>query len=136
MANVNGLSGWPKEEIPDDDYLYLRVHRNHQSHGELGFAAFRDRPPPPDQAGKSGMSTHWSRYATPESAQARAKSPENIGVVRMPVGGVRAIPRLSVEHTPLAEDRSHSDVLGPKDTESRLQLKRVCEWVVPTPPEN
>ncbi len=133
MADDNRLTEFEKEDIPDVDLLYLRVPKACQEEGELAPAAFRDREPPKGAPGEPGMSTHWSRYATPKSAHGRSRHPERTGVVRMIVGEVRAIPRLTVQHTPTADDRSHTDVFGPKDTESRLRLTRCCEWVIPIP---
>lgn len=137
MADADGLGEWQAEEIPDTDDLYLRVHRNHLLDGELDFAAFRDQEPPPGVVGKKGMSTHWSKYADPDwIVQNRARSPKDTGIVRLNVGEVRRIPRLSVEHTPRPDDRSHTDVYGPKDTQSRLLLMRASRWVMRVPPKN
>ena len=134
MASGDRLE-WLAEEIPDSDLLYLRVHRNHAPDGELGFAAFRDHSPPGNALAKAGMSTHWSKYADPEEIiEHKTRSPQDNGIVQMLVGDVRAIPRLSVEHTPLPDDRSHTDVFGPKDTQSRLALQRACSWVIRVPP--
>jgi len=128
---------WPTEEIPNDDKLYLRVHRSHFVEGELIPAAFRDRPPPPNEDGKPGMSTHWCRYAEPEWIISNlARSPQDTGIVSMLVQDVREIPGLTVEHTPRSGDRSHADVFGTKDVQSRLLLSRACkEWPIPIPPK-
>jgi len=80
------------------------------------------------------MSTDWSRYSTPEETLARARKPEDNGVVEMVVGAVRAIPNLRVEHVPLPENRAHSEVFGKKDVEARVLLQRACRWSLPIKP--
>jgi hypothetical protein len=77
------------------------------------------------------MSTDWSKYSTPEATQGRARKPEDNGVVEMAVGSVRAISSLTVEHTPLPENRAHAEVFGAKDVETRVLLSRACRWVIP-----
>ena len=80
------------------------------------------------------MSTDWAQYSTPQETQSRAKSspPRDNGVLKLNVGGVRAIEGLSVQHTPLEENRAHTDVFGDKkaNPKVRLMLKRLAEWVV------
>src|ERR1051326_2212343 len=110
------MTNWPAEEIPNEDTLYLRVHKNYVQSDELQPAVFRDHG--------DGMSTHWSRYClSAMEARPHASSPADNGVVSLSVGGVRAIP-LIVEHTPVADppDRSHTDVRGSKTAEVRLRL--------------
>lgn len=127
MADSNGLIAYPKEHIPDEDYLYLRVHRYHQEGGELNPSAIRDHD--------GGMSTCWERYSTAEEARQRAAHPEDNGVVRMLVRRVRGIPGVQVDHSPLPDNRSHTDVLGDKkDQEIRAKLLSACEWVIPIYP--
>ncbi len=80
------------------------------------------------------MPTDWSKYATPEETLRRAKVPSDNGVIGMVVGEIREIPGLRVEHSPLTENRSHTDVFGKKDPEVRLQLLRGCRWMIRVPP--
>ena len=131
MADSGGLTSWPVENIPDLDRLYMRVHRNNQVDGVPTPGAFRDHPPDGE---RPGMSTDWSRYSTPEETLARARKPEDNGVVEMVVGAVRAIPNLRVEHVPLPENRAHSEVFGKKDVEARVLLQRACRWSLPIKP--
>lgn len=79
------------------------------------------------------MSTDWSKYATPEDTLCRAKIPSDNGVIGMVVGEVRGIPGLTVEHSSLPENRSHTDVFGKKDPEVRLRLLRICRWMIRVP---
>jgi hypothetical protein len=52
----------------------------------------------------------------------------------MVVGEIRGIPGLTVEHSPLPENRSHTDVFGNKDPEIRLRLLRTCLWMIRVAP--
>ncbi len=58
---------WPIEFIPDQDYLYRRVHANllQISHGfdEIPPYAFKDN---------NGISTDWNKYTSPQQSQQRA----------------------------------------------------------------
>ncbi len=80
-----------------------------------------------------GMSTDWSRYSTPEQTRDRRRKPQENLVVQMEVGNVRSIPGQSVEHTPLPENRAHTDVCGEKNEEARLLLRRSATIVVALP---
>lgn len=117
------MSDYPAEAIPDDDVLYLRVHRAHFLRGEVLSPAFRNHPP-------GGLSTNWSRYSSPEETRSQARqAPENYGVLGMNVGAVRAIPHQVVRHTPLPENRAHTDVLGPKEDVAILAgFQRACGY--------
>jgi hypothetical protein len=104
-----------------------------------------------DPTGQRGMSTDWSRYATPEETRRRGRRhpPSANGVVSLRVGSVRAIPLQRVEHTPIFRDpedpdhpnnRSHCDVLGPKSkdetgdrilsTEIRNRFQSLAIWEI------
>lgn len=109
------------EVIPDEDALYLRVHRAHFARGEVLSPAFRNHPP-------GGLSTNWSRYSSPEETRAQARQPpENYGVLGMKVGSVRAIPQQEVVHSPLPDNRAHADVVGPKADEAILDgFQKAC----------
>lgn len=105
------MSEYPAEAIPDQDNLYLRVHRNHFLRGEILSPAFKGHPP-------GALSTNWCKYSTPKEARAQGRQPpENYGVVGLRVGAVRKIPQQVVLHSPLPENRAHTDVRGPKGTD-------------------
>ena len=116
------VESWPQEPIPDEDKLFMRVHRQWTRDGNPIPGAFQNR-------GK-GMSTDWARYSTPAETLNRAKKPEENGVLKFSVGEVRAIPNQTVEHTPIKMNRAHTDVSGIKDEDVRLKLTRVCRWVI------
>lgn len=118
-------AAWPQEAIPDADTLLMRVHRNNFPDGQLAPGVFRDI--------EGSMSTDWIKYSTAEQTRQRARTPAANGVLRLPVGGVRADASPRVEHTPdiARGNRAHADVTGEKSTENRLKLLRLSEWVIP-----
>jgi hypothetical protein len=118
----SAMSNWPKEEIPDQDSLFMRVHRNNAPDGELAPGAFRD-------IGR-GMSTDWQKYSTAEETRARAGVPQKNGVTCMVAGGVRSC-GLLVEHDPIPVNRAHTEIVGIKSTEVRFKLLRLARWVMP-----
>jgi hypothetical protein len=130
----DGVIPWPVEEIPDDDALYMRVHRQWiKPDGSLWPVSSKNRP---DDSG--GMSTDWDRYSTPEETRSRGRRPADNAVIAMNVGAVRAIPEQSVVHSPirgypeLPDNRAHTDVFGPKerDPKTRLQFLSVATMVL------
>ena len=124
-----------EEYIPDDDRLYYRVHINFvaSNGGKIGPNCFHD------PTGR-GMSTDWSKYATPERTR-NAKGPERAtqyGISQLPVGRVRQIDELSVVHAPEEDNDAHSHVLGLSTvgelkTQQRLELYEACggTWLIP-----
>jgi hypothetical protein len=118
---------WPVEQIPNEHFLFFRLHRNYmQFDDEIPQGAFRDQD--------GGMSTDWEKYSRAEETQRRAlkSPPEENGVLRLNVGGVREIKPLLVEHTLEPGNRAHTNVFGDKkkDPEARLKLQRLAEWVI------
>jgi hypothetical protein len=116
------VAGWPKEEIPDHDRLFMRAHRVFVSQGKLAPGVFRDHG--------AGMSSDWERYSTAAETLKRAADPSKNGIIQLVAGSVRAIEGLTVEHTPILTNRAHSDVIGEKTTEVRLRLKRAAQWAI------
>jgi len=119
---------WPVEIIPDHDKLYCRVHKTYIKPLGIEPSAFANRP-----TGSNSMSVDWAKYATPDETRRRAKKPIENAVVQFETGRVRTIPTLSVEHSPDQEraNRAHSDVIGDKNAEVRIQLSRIFELVIP-----
>lgn len=79
------------------------------------------------------MSTDWSKYSTPGEAQQRARVPEDNGVVSLSVAAVREEAMQRVQHSPLEDNRAHTDVIGDKGkgTRARLMLRRIARWEIP-----
>lgn len=126
---------WPPEDIPDNDIIYMRVHRQKfNPDGTVQPGAFQNKG--------DGMSTDWAKYAAPEDTQRRGRVPRDNGVVSMVVGRVRQIPGQTVVHTPIWSpkpeecNQSHTDVYGDKkkDPETRVLFRRLCRIVIPLPP--
>lgn len=118
------MSAWPKEEIPDSDRLFMRVHRIFVQGRGLAPGVFRDH--------ETGMSTDWEKYATSRETLERARKPGDNGVISFVTGAVRSIAELQVEHEPLYPDhRAHTEILGQKSPEVRLKLLRLTSWEVP-----
>src|SRR5437870_13118924 len=71
VANEIGTT-WEAEEIPNEDFLFMRVHHSYlDDDGESIPGAFRNQPPK-----IGGMSTDWQKYSTPEHTIARARQPK------------------------------------------------------------
>lgn len=128
---------WSAEEIPDQDLLFVRVHRMWlRKSGGVSPGFFKNRPD--ERTG--AMSTDWSKYSSAEETRLRARKPEDNAVGRLLVAEVRAIPDQIVVHTPiqndphLADNRSHTDVKGPKeetDLEIQDRFASICAIVLP-----
>ena len=122
---------WPKEEIPNGNCLFLRVHKNNWENGPNAGALS-------PHAG--GLSVNWcvraSAFETVLQAantldpKGKAKRPESYGLVVIPVSKARGDVRLTVEHCPKVNNRAHTNILGIPEqdcddrTELRFKLKR------------
>ena len=124
---------WPKENIPDNNCVFMRAHRQHFSLGELGHGVFRRR--------KEGLSVDWDRYSTAEKTRDRANSdPNDNAVISLLVSCIRKIQPLAVEHDPISlppekRNRAHSLIRNlPKAadlTEARFKLRKCAHIVIP-----
>lgn len=123
-----------REDIPDSDILFHRIHIHilSQHGGKLAPNCFRD---PTGQ----GLSCDWSKYSDADTCRKRTGKPHEYGVTSFSVGKVRKIQNLVVEHSPLAENVSHSDIkgLGTKAllTEQRHDLYEACDRTLILSPE-
>lgn len=123
---------WPSEEIPDEDRLFMRVHKNFLLGAEDDYippGVFRDQGP--------AMSTDWEKYSSPEQSRERARKPEVNGVIALVAGPVRTDAGQEVVHTPDEPrgNRAHTDVRGKKDGDPRvrLALQRCARWEIKVP---
>jgi len=123
------MSEFEREEIPDEDTLYMRVHKMWVREGELTPGTFRNHG--------DGMSTDWSKYSYPTQTKNRVvnynKDPDNYGVLSMNVENVRQIPDQVVTHKPLEDNRAHSDVEGVKETKQRALYLEIVSWEITLP---
>jgi hypothetical protein len=123
---------WPTEQIPDVDLLFMRVHKNDIQNGQPIPGVFKNR----GEGEQEGMSTDWSKYSTPEQTKLRAINQAwRGGVIQIVVGEVRKVPRQTVEHAPLRENRAHTNVKGPKKggiegTQIRYLFMRTWSWAI------
>ena len=118
---------WEGEEIPDEDFLFMRVHQDYwDDEGEPIPKAFRNHPKK-----TGGMSTDWQKYFTPEETRQRGRDAAANIVIQLLTGTVRKIPDQSVVHTPDVENnnRAHSDVFGEKTTEVRERFMQIYQKV-------
>ncbi len=123
---------WPKEDIPDNASLFMRIHKRFILAGDVGPHAFRDHA--------RGMSVDWDKYSTPQETRNRARIASDNAVISLVAGAVRAIEPLVVEHAPIQDNsfeeggnplkpnRAHSEVIGEKTTEVRVKLSRTWRW--------
>ena len=95
---------YPVEHIPGQDSLYRRVPRGWlTTAGELHPGVLRVEG--------DGISADWEKYSSPEESRSRATSPETTGIIGLLTGDVRSVPGLDVLHSPLPENRAHSNVV-------------------------
>jgi len=109
------------EDIPDEDFLYMRVHTtNIDDDGEPFPRAFKNQPTEQD-----GMSVDWSKYTTPIETKNRARKPNENVVIQFMAGNARTIPNQSVEHKPINNppNQAHSEVLGSKKTPTEVRAR-------------
>jgi len=109
----------------------MRAHRAHFQGDKLGPGVFR--------AQGGALSVDWQRYSSPEETKQRAKKPDENAVIVIPVGGIREVKPLRLEHTPIYPlNRAHSEVFDLPEreqlAEARVKLLRVAEIVIPLPP--
>ena len=131
MVEKTNVTKWPIEDIPDEDDLYYRIHKEFFEEDTIIIPSASFRP-----QGNS-MSTDWNKYSTPEKLNQRAKKPEDNRIVEMNVGDVRVIP-LIINHAPdyVEMNRAHTDVFGliglPKSKLSKIrtQLASLSSWVI------
>jgi hypothetical protein len=133
---------WPKEEIPNEAAMFMRLPRKLVPNNEVGPNVFREHG--------RGMSVDWNKYSTPEETRKRSRKspPQDNAVIGMIVRDIRGIESLEVEHDPVQENsfdeagaplepnRAHSEVIGissdsaEKKTERRLKLSRIWHWEI------
>jgi hypothetical protein len=128
LSVADEVVSWPSEDIPAEDHLWMRVHRNDMEDGDILPRAFRNRP-----KNTGGMSTDWDKYRTAQDTRNDGRVPLENAVIRLNVGVVREIPDQKVVHTPDLErqNRAHTDVFGEKHPQARVLLIRAAEIVIP-----
>ncbi len=124
------------ERIPDEDDLYMRVHKNLLLSNTLNKCHLEnDIPPNVFIPRGSGLSTDWSKYSTPNETKQRARKPIDNGVIGMICGKVRQISLLEVKHAPSIKNYSHTNICNfpvdsKKITKTRVKLSRISKWLL------
>ena len=124
------IETWPIELVPDTNLLFMRVHQNNIREGSLLPIVFVNH----GEGEEEGMSTDWNKYSTPEETKNRGYATRPSwkgGVIQMVVGDIRKITWQTVQHSPLADNRAHTNVKGRKDTQERYLFMRVWTWAIP-----
>lgn len=143
---------WKKEVIPDEDFLYCRIHNQFVNRKVTPFlpkeSAFTNTPKEGDN-----LSTDWDKYTTAEDCRNLVakqkkvgkdefKNPNDFCIYKFNVNNIRLIetPKQIVEHDPIFNEpeavgtpnnRSHAIIIGDKsDPELRLKLADLGEWAI------
>ena len=129
------------EDIPNEDYLYYRVHKKEVRNGKVPPGCFSEK----GDGNEKGMSTDWSRHSTPEEALNRPTSryldgdrTQTHGIISLIVGKVREIEGIQVIHAPRSYNIAHTHICGippqdPTKTEVRSKLARIYTFAIPPP---
>lgn len=120
-------SKWPPEEIPDEDHLYYRIHKNFlRTGGKIVGACFVPQGP--------ALSCDWCKYSTSKETLNRAKVPYKNIVVSFVVRELREI-SLTVTHTPSQTNRAHTDVKDVRASYEQLEARdRMATFAVVVEP--
>lgn len=116
---------YPIESIPDDNVLFMWVHKiNLDIKNEPLPIAFQPKP-----HGTTKLSTQWDKYSTPEKCKNSPKEPFKNGVGKFDVGAVRKL-QFNVNHSPSTNNRSHSDISEVSEEQHRVQLKKCFKMLL------
>lgn len=131
---------WPTDDIPDDDIVFRRVHRQWRSRktpSGISAAAFVGTR----NGGLYELSTDWSKYSNAQEARDRAQDPAVNGVAAFVVGNVRQIPGQKVVHNPIqgvpgeVDNQAHSLVVANNHEDPEIQrlFQRIVTLPIPLP---
>jgi len=126
MVNES-IPNFEVEAIPDDDFLFMRVHENDFRNEKPVPGAFRNQP-----KGAVGMSVDWSKHCSPNDTRSRGSQPSHkYTIIKFTAGAARRIPNQTVEHKPVnppdLPNQAHAEVVGEKTTAAREQYMRIWE---------
>lgn len=145
---------WPKEDIPDDNHLFCRIHFSKIN------SKIENKPPKPNaffntpQSGDN-LSSDWDAYITADESRdliakqyrfntTEFKNKMHFFIYQLNVGEIRLIdPKQIVDHDPienypeklgLPNNRAHSIIIGNKgdnnNTEIRLKFATSGFWAI------
>ena len=130
-----------EEDVPNEDYLYYRIHKNEVRNGKVPPGSFSEK----GDGNEKGMSTDWSKYSTPKEALNRptTRYPEGDrtkthGIISFIVEKVREIDGIKVLHAPRSYNIAHTHICGippqdPTKTEVRSKLARIYTFEIIPP---
>ena len=118
------------EKIPDEDHLYLRVHKNNNHSATETYVPAEIFKPQGDS-----MSTEWNKYSNPLQALNNARKPSENSIASLNIGKVRLIPLLKVIHDPSKANQAHTSVYGidgDRTTKMVIQrkLSKIAVWEI------
>ena len=122
---------WEVEHIPESDFLFRRVHLNYLDKEDIDFI-----PPATFRVSGEGISVEWEKYATATESLKRAYESNKNGIIQIKTGDVRNIEPLNVIHSPLKENRAHSNIIGLENLSKsqkikvRFKLSQYASWVI------
>ncbi|MGH2410062.1 MAG: hypothetical protein ACRDGS_06770, partial [Chloroflexota bacterium] len=102
---------------------YMRAHKDTFDGEELQPSVFRFR-----ESQQFKESADWAGFdgRTPSDTRQDAKIPQDNAVISLPVGPVRQIQGLGVEHVPIPTNRAHCHIVGdPVVCKDRGQLVKI-----------
>lgn len=120
--------------IPNEDSLYLRVHRNNIDFEILDpIKKIKPMAFDPHPMGSTGLSVNWQKYSNPEETKNQARKPHENGVLSCVVLNVRGINPLDVEHCP-SSNRAHSHINNVPSRKNnatiRMKLRDIFKWEI------
>lgn len=115
------MTNFPSEHIPDEENLYYRIHKVFFKDNAIQPSAFTDKG--------NGMSMDWQKYSTPEESQIRSKVKADNGIVSFSASAIRSL-NLNLIHSPSKTNRAHSEAIGKKEPQIRVELARMATWQI------
>lgn len=118
----------PVEEVPDEDKLFLALHRTFGT--TMSPSHFKPQAKP---GAPIGLSCDWDKYRTAEQCRDARRIPADNGVGALVAGDVRRQCACTVSHTPEVTNKGHCEIGHDKigDVEVRVKLCRIATEVIP-----
>ena len=102
------------ENIPSTDRLFYRIHENQLGpNKKIVPGCFRQI----GEGDSRSMSTDWEKYSTVQESLQRAKDPEKNSIVSFVKNDLNN-KEFDVRHSPIAENRAHTDVIWDESTKT------------------
>lgn len=133
---------YSSEQIPDEDFLFTRVHKSNLIKNLPKAGAFKNTP---FNEGSEVLSSDWDKYINAQQCRDsviksdKPKNPNDYFIWKMNVGRIRkeVIPSQEVSHTPRVHNRAHSTIKGRKpanqnvnNAEFRSIIIEIGQWAI------